>query len=67
MTGVALLISENDMHGPTFGCICEFFCCRGKILFVLDVMVMELFNEKFNSYEVFFLEEAILKLRSIQI
>ena len=66
MTGVALLISENDMHGPTFGCICEIFCCRGKILFVLDVMVTELFNEKFNSYEVF-LEEAILKLRSIQI
>ena len=34
MTGVVLLISENDMHGLTFGCICEIFCCRGKILFV---------------------------------
>ena len=54
MTGVALLISENDMYGPTFGCIREIFCCRGKILFVFDVMVTELFNEKFNSYEVSF-------------
>ena len=54
MTGVVLLISENDMYGLTFGCICEIFCCRGQILFVLDVMVTELFNEKFNSYEVSF-------------
>ena len=54
MTGVALLISENDMQGPTFGCICEILCCREIFLFVLDVMVTELFHEKFNSYEVNF-------------
>ena len=49
-----MLISENDIYGQTFGCIHQILCCKGQKLFVLDVMVTELFNEKFNSYEVSF-------------
>ena len=54
MTGVGLLISENDIYGPTFGCIHKILCCNEVKLFVLDVLVMELYDEKFNSYEVSF-------------
>ena len=54
MTGVGLLISENDIYGPTFGCICEILCCNEVKLFVLDVLVTKLYNEKFNFYKVSF-------------
>ena len=31
MTGVALLISENDMQGPTFGCIREIYAVEENL------------------------------------
>ena len=52
MTSVGLLISENNIYGATFGCIHEILCCNEVKLFVLDVLVMELYDEEFNSYEV---------------
>ena len=30
MIGVGMLISENDIYGQTFGCICQILCCKGQ-------------------------------------
>ena len=54
ISGSALLITENDMEGPIFGCLREILCCHEVKLFVLDILVMESFNEKSNGYEVSF-------------
>ena len=54
MMGVGLLLPENDIYGPTFGCIHEILCCNEVKLFVLYVLVMEVYDEIFNSYKVSF-------------
>ena len=54
ISGSALLISDKDMDGPIFGCLCEILCCDKVKLFVLDILVTESFNEKCSGYEVSF-------------